>query len=75
MPVKYRAVVHDEEHTMEQQVSLLATSAARAWRLWAGKDGKPSSLQGVSPEFDAAMQELFRQCYQTDVFMSGRANG
>lgn len=53
---------------------LLATAAEKVWRVWCGSDGKPS-LQGVNEELDAAMREIYCQCYQTDVFMGGVKHG
>jgi hypothetical protein len=68
--VLYRPVVHSDPHTIEQQMFLLATAAHRAWSVWAGGAGK-DGFQGMSPELDDAMREIYRQLYQTDVFMGG----
>lgn len=70
MTVKYKAVVHDIGHTLEQQVYLLALAAEKAWRIWIGSDGK-QSMHGINPELDIAMREVYAQLYQTDVFMGG----
>jgi hypothetical protein len=76
MPVKYRPVVHDGPHTMEQQMLLLADAAARAWKAWCGPGGgEPSPVQGLSEDLDVAMRLLYTQCYQTDVFMGGAHHG
>src|SRR5512146_2857466 len=71
---KYQQAVHDATRTMDNQMSLLAGAAARAWKAWA--DQHNSNFDDIPADqrqknLDDAMRLLYQAVAETDIYMAG----
>jgi hypothetical protein len=69
----HRFVTRDGPMSTDRMLGLVILAAHRAWEKWCST--ADVTVQGISPELDAAMQYLRREIGEAEIFLSGVAQG
>lgn len=70
----YVPQVHDEHHTMDRRLFLLAQQSRKVWELWCQLP-LDHPLRQMGSDMQIQMAQLYNEIRATDIFMGGWVQG